>query len=248
MWLIEYRFVPVDASVGPAYLTAKAKKESEALFEPDGLCSSEHGFWGIGVSWCPIGGANMQVLWAAPKVQSDFLLYSNRPINWSAGHMILTKNLIAVSKTLKIWVKKRAVNKLNVLHRTNIPIIHISCWVGAHLSQCKSKAYNSTNALFSTCRLCVCASDWIMLSSQHLSWELPPRSSVVSPSTPANNAAGCGEPPGLWNIAACLWLCSTTKSHCTEEPIVLLGVQICKREVQKHDCIYHSDPTESVSS
>lgn len=163
--------------------------------------------------------------------------------------MILTQNLKAVSKTLLTDIdEKKAVNMLNVLHWSHIPIIHISSWVGAHLSHSKSEAYNSIRALFSTCPTCVCASDCIKLSSQHLSWGLPPRSSVVSTSTPAKNAAGGGAPLGLWNIAACLWLCSTTKSHCTEEPIVLLGVQICKREVPKHDCIYHSDPTESVSS
>ena len=39
----EYRLVSVGVSVGPAYFPAKTKKET------DGLCSSEHGFWGIGL-------------------------------------------------------------------------------------------------------------------------------------------------------------------------------------------------------
>ena len=45
----EYRLVSVGVSVGPAYFPSKTKKESEALSETDGLCSSEHGFWGIGL-------------------------------------------------------------------------------------------------------------------------------------------------------------------------------------------------------
>ena len=44
----EYRLVSVGVSVGPAYFPSKTKKESETLSETDGLCSSEHGFWGIG--------------------------------------------------------------------------------------------------------------------------------------------------------------------------------------------------------
>ena len=40
----EYRLVSVGVSVGPAYFPSI--KESETLSETDGLCSSEHGFWG----------------------------------------------------------------------------------------------------------------------------------------------------------------------------------------------------------
>ena len=45
----EYRLVSVGVSVGPTYFRSKTNKESEALSETDGLCSSEHGFWGIGL-------------------------------------------------------------------------------------------------------------------------------------------------------------------------------------------------------
>ena len=44
----EYRLVSVGVSVGPAYFPSQTK-ESETLSETHGLCSSEHGFWGIGL-------------------------------------------------------------------------------------------------------------------------------------------------------------------------------------------------------
>ena len=67
----EYRLVSVGLSVGPAYFPSKTKKESEALSETDGLCSSEHGFWGIGFGWSPIGYAGFV---SCPGVQGNFLL------------------------------------------------------------------------------------------------------------------------------------------------------------------------------
>ena len=62
------------------------KKESEALSETDGLCSSEHGLWGIGFGGSPIGYAGFMSCF---KVQGNFLLYSVHPIILSATHMFI---------------------------------------------------------------------------------------------------------------------------------------------------------------
>ena len=70
----EYWLVSVEVSVGPAYFPSKTKKESEALSETDGLCSSEHGLRGIGFGWSPIGYAGLVGLVSCPKVQGNFLL------------------------------------------------------------------------------------------------------------------------------------------------------------------------------
>ena len=80
----EYRLVSVGVSVGPAYFPWKTKKESEALSETDGLCSSEHGF---GVSVCNGPLSVMQVSWAAPKFKATSY-YSVHPLILSATHMV----------------------------------------------------------------------------------------------------------------------------------------------------------------
>ena len=64
-------WVSVGVSVGPADFPSQTKKESEALSETDGLCSSEHGLRGIGFGWSPIGYAGFV---SCPKVQANFLL------------------------------------------------------------------------------------------------------------------------------------------------------------------------------
>ena len=58
------------------------KKESEALSETDGLCSSEHGLWGIGFGGSPIGYAGFMSCF---KVQGNFLLLcsSNNFVGYS---------------------------------------------------------------------------------------------------------------------------------------------------------------------
>ena len=50
------------------------KRESETLAESDGLCSSEHGFRGIGFGGSPIGYAGFMSRF---KVQGNFLLLSS---------------------------------------------------------------------------------------------------------------------------------------------------------------------------
>ena len=105
----EYRLVSVGVSVGPACFLQKhakarfkhawavwkasqkkertnekkeRKKESEALSEIDGLCSSEHGLWGIGFGGPPIGSAGFMSCF---KVQGNFLLLcsSNNFVGYS---------------------------------------------------------------------------------------------------------------------------------------------------------------------
>ena len=58
------------------------KKKSEALSETDGLCSSEHGLWGIGFGGSPIGYAGFMSCF---KVQGNFLLLcsSNNFVGYS---------------------------------------------------------------------------------------------------------------------------------------------------------------------
>ena len=54
------------------------KKESETLAESDGLCSSKHGFRGIGFRGSPIGYAGFMSRF---KVQGNFLLVSSSNIS-----------------------------------------------------------------------------------------------------------------------------------------------------------------------
>ena len=58
------------------------KKESEALAESDGLCSSEHGLRGIDFGGSPIGYAGFMSRF---KVQGNFLLFcpSNNFVGYS---------------------------------------------------------------------------------------------------------------------------------------------------------------------
>ena len=70
------------------------KKENEALSETDGLCSSEHGLWGIGFGGSPIGYAGFMSCF---KVQGNFLLL------WSSNNFVgcsFRKNTIFLNPTI----------------------------------------------------------------------------------------------------------------------------------------------------
>ena len=69
------------------------KKESEALAESDGLCSSEHGLRGIGFGGSPIGYAGFMSRF---KVQGNFLLLcpSNNFVGYSYIYIRIIIELI----------------------------------------------------------------------------------------------------------------------------------------------------------
>ena len=81
-----------------AYVPSKTKKESEALSETDGLCSSEHGLRGIGFGWSPIGYAGFV---SCRKVQGNFLLLcsSTNFVGYSyvyMGHIYMYHHIIYI--------------------------------------------------------------------------------------------------------------------------------------------------------
>ena len=130
----EYRLVSVGVSVGPAYFLQKhakarfkhawavwkapqkkeRKKErkSEALSETSGLCSSEHGLWGIGFGGSPIGYAGFMSCF---KVQGNFLLLcsSNNFVGYSYIYNIQNSlQIYAFAVITKRWgCLRRSVRK-----------------------------------------------------------------------------------------------------------------------------------------
>ena len=83
------------------------KKESEALSETDGLCSSEHGLWGIGFGGSPIGYAGFMSCF---KVQGNFLLLcsSNNFVGYSGGSSDSSRfnGWTVVSHSKELWGEK----------------------------------------------------------------------------------------------------------------------------------------------
>ena len=75
--------VDIGWGISWSCLFSLKNKESEALSETDGLCSSEHGF---GVLVCNGPLLAMQVSWAAPKFKATSY-YSVHPLILSATHM-----------------------------------------------------------------------------------------------------------------------------------------------------------------
>ena len=67
------------------------KKESEALSETDGLCSSEHGLWGIGFGGSPVGYAGFMNCF---KVQGNSLLLcsSNNFVGYSCRQIYISSH------------------------------------------------------------------------------------------------------------------------------------------------------------
>ena len=98
------------------------KKESEALSETDGLCSSEHGLWGIGFGGSPIGYAGFMSCF---KVQGNFLLLcsSNNFVGYSYIYIqIHFQSLIkqrvypCIYKSIQICFLKLKNKQLRTLH------------------------------------------------------------------------------------------------------------------------------------